>query len=112
VVPPARKVTLLSRAVASTPFPGGHCADAALAENQFLVDAASASRAPGRAAAAVVRPVSGAAARARGHRGPQSVGEKLIWVLDLFATLDERQRAAAMGRDSGLMQATSGGGYS
>jgi phytoene synthase len=114
VVPPARKVTLLSRAVASTPFPGRHCADVALDENQFLVAAAAdqAGRArPDRPA--VVRGASArAAVAARTRNGPQSIGEKLIWVLDLFATLEERQRAGSIGRHGGMMQATTGGGYS
>lgn len=109
VVSPARKVTLLSRAVAATPFPGRGCAEPALDENQFLVDAA-ATQQPARSGATVVRSAA-SAARASAPRETKSVGEKLVWVLDLFATLDERQRAAALGRESGLMQATSGGGY-
>jgi phytoene synthase len=110
VVPSARKVTLLSRAVAATPFPGRGCKEEALAENQFLVDAAATSRRQAKAGAAVLRSAAGSA-RAEANGSPQSVGEKLVWVLDLFATLDERQRMGALGRESRLMQATSGGGY-
>jgi phytoene synthase len=115
VVPPSRKVTLLSRAVASTPFPGRHCADDALDENQFLVSAAAdddaGRRSPGQPA--VVRGASAEAAGAAPPRsGPQSIGEKLLWVLDLFATLEERQRVAAIGREEAIAQATTGGGYS
>jgi len=107
VVASTRKVTLLSRAVAATPFPGRGCTEEALSENQFLVDAAATRRRRATSAAATVRSASGAVE----NGGPQSVGDKLVWVLDLFATLDERQRMGGMGRDNGLMQATSGGGY-
>lgn len=107
VVASTRKVTLLSRAVAATPFPGRGCTEEALSENQFLVDAAATRRRRATPAAATVRSASGAVE----NGGPQSVGDKLVWVLDLFATLDERQRMGGMGRDNGLMQATSGGGY-
>ncbi len=114
VVPPGRKVTILSRAVAATPFPGRRCADPAIAENQFLVDAATAvGTERSRARAALIRaPKQRAQSRQSDASAPQSVGEKLVWVLDLFATLDERQRAGAgsLGRDAGLMQATAGGG--
>jgi phytoene synthase len=114
VVPPARKVALLSRAVASTPFPGRHCSDAALAENQFLVAAAAGdARRAGSHRPAVVRGApANAAGAGRTPAGPQSIGEKLIWMLDLFATLEERQRLGSMSRDGTMAQATTGGGYS
>jgi phytoene synthase len=110
VVPPGRKVTLLSRAVAATPFPGRRCADPALPENQFLVSAAASQTQPARSGAAVVRSGQGVNQRQAGRRGPQSPGEKLLWVLDLFATLDERQRMASLSQNGGLMRASSGGG--
>lgn len=115
VVPTARKVTLLSRAVASTPFPGRRCADPALRENRFLVDAAAADAMRERPAQAALvrttpRTVNGSASAAA-RSGPQSLGDKLIWVLDLFATLDERQRDGTLGRDGVMIQATTGGGY-
>jgi phytoene synthase len=109
VVPSARKVTLLSRAVAATPFPGRGCAEPALAENQFLVDAAATRRERARTGAAMLRSASGAAS-AGASSGPQSVGEKVVWVLELFASLDERQRVGTLGHDNGLIQATGGGG--
>ncbi|NBC49237.1 MAG: squalene/phytoene synthase family protein [Gammaproteobacteria bacterium] len=109
VVPSARKVTLLSRAVAATPFPGRGCAEPALAENQFLVDAAATRRERARSGAAMLRSASGAAS-AGASSGPQSVGEKVVWVLELFASLDERQRVGTLGHDNGLIQATGGGG--
>jgi phytoene synthase len=97
VVPAARKVTLLSRALAATPFPGRRCAEPGLAENQFLIDAAAAKATPAKPYPAQVRSPQAAAASTQG--GPQSVGEKLIWVLDLFATLEQRERVAGMGRE-------------
>ncbi|WP_462322525.1 phytoene/squalene synthase family protein [Halochromatium sp.] len=111
VVPPARKVTLLSRAVAATPFPGRHCAEPALAENQFLVTAA-AKAGTDRSQVAFLRASQGASQGQASGSSPQSVGEKLIWVLDLFATLEERQRMASLNQHGGLMRASTGGGYS
>ena len=99
VVAPARKVTLLSRAVAATPFPGRSCADPALSENQFLVSAAAAKAGLARSRAAVLRSDQGASQRLTGQEAPQSVSGKLVWVLDLFATLEERQRAASLGAE-------------
>ncbi|MBK1617641.1 phytoene synthase [Lamprobacter modestohalophilus] len=110
VVPPGRKVTLLSRAIAATPFPGRSCAESALSENQFLVSAAAAKDRPARSRVAVLRSGQDASQRQVGQDSPQSVGEKLIWVLDLFATLDERQRMASLGQDGGLMRVSTGGG--
>ena len=105
VVPSARKVTLLSRALASTPFPGGSCRAPALQENQFLVDAGAYPWGVREAQARTAVRSSAAAASA-----PQSVGEKVIWVLDLFATLDERQRIGALDGDGGLAEVSTGGG--
>lgn len=113
IVPPGRKVTLLSRAVAATPFPGRRCADPAIPENQFLVDAgARVDIERGRTRAAVIRGSAPSVAAQSRSAAPQSVGEKLVWVLDLFATLDQRQRGAAesLGRQAGLAQATAAGG--
>ena len=84
VVPAARKVALLSQALAATPFPGGHCKDPVLEENRFLVDAVAAAPAP---AALNPAPV---------HR--RGIEEKVVWVLDLFEALEQRDRLAA---DSG-----------
>ncbi len=109
VVPAGRKVTLLSRAVAATPFPGRHCAEPALAENQFLVSAAAAKARPERSRAAILRSGQAAGQHRTEQPAPQSVGEKLIWVLDLFATLEERQRMASIGQDGGLMRVSTGG---
>ncbi|MCF7983632.1 MAG: phytoene/squalene synthase family protein [Thiohalocapsa sp.] len=78
VVPAARKVALLSQALAVTPFPGGRCKAPPLDENRFLVDAV---------AAAPLMP--GEAMRNRG------LEEKVVWVLDLFETLEQRDRLAA-----------------
>lgn len=97
VVPAARKVTLLSRALAATPFPGRRCAEPALAENQFLVSAATATTTGVKSSPATVRAPSQRDGAMR--TSPQSVGEKLIWVLDLFATLEQRQRMAELGRE-------------
>ncbi|MBK5929657.1 phytoene/squalene synthase family protein [Halochromatium salexigens] len=97
VVAPGRKVTLLSRAVAATPFPGRRCADPALPENQFLVSAAAAKAGPARSRSAVLRSDQVTGQHLTEQQTPQSVGEKLVWVLDLFATLDERQRTASLG---------------
>jgi phytoene synthase len=102
VVAPARKVTLLSRAVAATPFPGRRCAEPALPENQFLVSAAASTAGAAPARIAVLRSEQGRSAQGTSQpltaqQTPQSVGEKLVWVLDLFATLDERQRTASLG---------------
>jgi len=111
VVPAARKVALLSRAVAATPFPASrNCAEPALAENQFLVSAAAAEGTPVSSRAAALRFSHGTSRRRAGQAVPQSAGEKLIWVLDLFATLDERQRMASLGQEAGLMRASTGGG--
>jgi phytoene synthase len=111
VVPPGRKVTLLSRAVVATPFPSRRCADPALPENQFLVSAVASEAGSARSRAAVIRAgQAGNRRQAAGHsRSPQSAGEKLLWVLDLFATLEERQRMAAMSQHPGLMRASTGG---
>ncbi len=78
VVPAARKVALLSQAIVATPFPGGDCKAEPLEENRFLIDAAA------------------AAPRLRGcdAAGRRRLGEKVVWVLDLFETLEERDRQA------------------
>jgi phytoene synthase len=107
MVPSARKVTLLSRALASTPFPGGSCRAPALEENQFLVDAGAH---PWGVREAPARPAVRSSAAAAASGGPQSVGDKVIWVLELFATLDERQRTGALDGNGGLAQVSTSGG--
>lgn len=83
VVPRARKMALLSQAIAATPFPGGDCDAEPLEENRFLIDAVAAAPAlPGRDAT-----------------GRPRIGQKVVWLLDLFETLEERDRTAqAMGQ--------------
>jgi 15-cis-phytoene synthase len=78
VVPTARKMTLLSQAIVATPFPGGDCNAEPLEENRFLIDAVAA--APGL-------PGCDATGRPR-------IGRKVVWVLELFETLEERDRLA------------------
>jgi len=87
VVPAPRKVTLLSRALAVTPFPGRDCIAAPLEENRFLVEAAAAA------------PLPSSLVPASAQR--RNMGEKVVWVLDLFATLEERERLAAQVASSG-----------
>jgi phytoene synthase len=83
VVPRARKMSLLSQAIAATPFPGGDCNADPLDENRFLIEAVA--KAPGL-------PGCDATGRPR-------IGEKVVWVLGLFETLEERDRMAqAVGR--------------
>jgi phytoene synthase len=70
----SRKATLLGRAVAVTPLPiKTACSAPALPENEFLVKAVT-------------------------NHWPslhgRSVSDKVVWVLDLFETMDRRQRAA------------------
>ena len=84
------------RALAVTPFPGGKCAAPALAENQFLVDAIAAAPAP--------KTLFGST------RSRRSAGEKLIWVLELFETLEERERTAMQGQPGNLVSVTDTGG--
>jgi phytoene synthase len=94
VVSGKRKLALLSQAIATTPFPGRDCDAEALSENRFLIDAvASAPKLPGCDAT-----------------GRPSIGAKVGWVLDLFETLEERERRD---RDpTGSIRATSIGGTS
>ena len=74
-VSPARKLTLLGRAVAVTPLPiKAVCTAEPLEENRFLVDALAQPEADA---------VEG------------GVGAKVLWVLDLFQELEERERASA-----------------
>lgn len=94
VVAHSRKLTLLSRALAVTPFPGGKCAAPALAENQFLVDAVAAAPLP-----------SPTVARGRPRR---RAGDKLMRVIELFEALEERERQAAAARASMLLTETGG----
>ncbi|TVQ90654.1 MAG: phytoene/squalene synthase family protein [Chromatiaceae bacterium] len=89
VVPAARKVSLLSQALAVTPFPGRHCNDAPLDANRFLVDAVA-------AAPPLVQPGRGVPV-AVSRRQRRRIGDKVIWVLDLFQTLEERDRLAMYG---------------
>ncbi|WPL16278.1 phytoene synthase [Thiorhodovibrio winogradskyi] len=71
----ARKLTLLGRAMAVTPLPiKAVCTADPLEENRFLVDAL-----------AIPDPVTINA----------TVGDKVVWVLDLFQQLEERERANA-----------------
>jgi phytoene synthase len=98
VVPRARKMALLSQALAATPFPGGDCDAEPLEENRFLIDAVAAAPAlPGCDAT-----------------GRQRIGRKMLWVLDLFETLEERDRVAtaqSMARFRGdMLPATRAGG--
>lgn len=73
-VTPARKLTLLGRAMAVTPLPiKTVCTAEPLEENRFLVDAL-----------AVPEP----------FKVEGGVGDKVVWVLDLFQQLEERERAA------------------
>ncbi|MBK1647860.1 phytoene/squalene synthase family protein [Rhabdochromatium marinum] len=79
-VSPARKLTLLGRAMAVTPLPiKAVCTAEPLEENRFLVDALAQPEADA---------VEG------------GVGAKVLWVLDLFQELEERERA-----DAGFNQA-------
>ncbi|KAA6186650.1 phytoene/squalene synthase family protein [Thiohalocapsa marina] len=103
VVPAARKIGLLSQAVAVTPFPGGECDAPPLQENRFLVEAVAAAPVP--------------AALRRGGRlaGPAAapprkrIGEKVVWVLDLLETLEQRDRLAAA-RNEDMLPALRNGG--
>jgi phytoene synthase len=81
VVSSSRKVSLLSRALAVTPFPGGNCVAPPLEENRFLVEAAAAAPLP-----TTLIPTP---ARRR------NLEDKVVWVLDLFETLEQRERLAA-----------------
>jgi phytoene synthase len=81
VVSSSRKVSLLSRALAVTPFPGGNCVAPVLDENRFLVEAAAAAAAP--------KTLIPTPARRR------NLGQKVVWVLDLFETLEQRERLAS-----------------
>jgi phytoene synthase len=75
VVSGSRKMTLLGRAMAATPLPIKTARHAPpLEENRFLVEAL---------------------AKAQSSPNKQSVGDKVVWVLDLFQTLEERERANA-----------------
>jgi phytoene synthase len=93
IVPAARKVTLLSQAVAVTPFPGGSCKAPALDENRFLVDAVASAPVPARLASS----------QRRGFE------DKVVWVIDLFETLEQRDRLAQAEYD-GLLPAMRNGG--
>jgi phytoene synthase len=93
VVPAARKVTLLSQAVAVTPFPGGSCKAPALEENRFLIDAVAGAPRPARLAAPQRRRFE----------------DKVLWVIDLFETLEERERIAQAEYD-GMLPAMRNGG--
>ncbi|MBB1075817.1 phytoene/squalene synthase family protein [Rhodoferax sp. 4810] len=96
VVSGKRKMALLSRAVAVTPFPVNRAIAApALSENQFLVDAIVATPVPTRARSAV-------------NPSNRSVEQKVVWVLDLFQTLDERQRDYARAANPQLNVAYNG----
>jgi phytoene synthase len=78
VVPTARKMALLSQAVAATPFPGRDCAAEPLEENRFLIDAVAAAPAlPGC-----------------DDTGRKRISKKVVWVLDLFESLEERDQLA------------------
>ncbi|MBK5969882.1 MULTISPECIES: phytoene/squalene synthase family protein [Thiorhodovibrio] len=77
VVSPARKMTLLGRAMAVTPLPiKAVCTAEPLEENRFLVDAL-----------AIEDP----------ELTDGTVSGKVLWVLDLFHQLEERERAQAGG---------------
>jgi phytoene synthase len=68
----ARKLRLMLRALADMARPGTVGAEPALSEAQFLVDAVAASK-PHKAA-------------------PRRLSEKVLWVAELFASLNERDR--------------------
>jgi len=84
VVPASRKVTLLSQALAATPFPGGRCSAEPLDANRFLVDAVAAAPTAAQLKARALP----------GRKSRRSLEEKVIWVLDLFETLEQRDRLA------------------
>jgi 15-cis-phytoene synthase len=96
IVPKARKMALLSQALASTPFPGGNYKAPALEENRFLIDAVAA-----------VPSAAELTARARAaDRRLRGIGEKVVWVLDLFETLEQRERERlAQTRNTGMLSA-------
>lgn len=96
VVPSSRKLSLLSRAVVVTPFPGGKHAAPALAENQFLVDAIATTPAP--------KTLFGQRATRR------RTGDKLVRVLELFEALEERERLANQARAEQLISVSDTGG--
>jgi phytoene synthase len=89
-VSPARKLTLLGRAMAVTPMPiKAVCTAEPLAENRFLVDALAVPEAT---------------------EVDKSVGAKVVWVLDLFQQLEERERAASSSYGYGAAAAAVGNG--
>jgi phytoene synthase len=96
VVSSSRKVSLLSRALAVTPFPGGNCVAPALDENRFLVEAAAAAPLP-----TTLIPTP---ARRR------NLEDKVVWVLDLFETLEQRERLAAQAASAAGGGVTRSGG--
>jgi phytoene synthase len=102
VVPASRKVTLLSQALAATPFPGGRCAAEPLAENRFLIDAVAAAP----SSADLKARARGRAAAAQHRRG---ITEKVVWVLEMLETLEERDRLA-QAREGQMMPALRNGG--
>ena len=98
IVPKARKVALLSQALASTPFPGGNYKSPVLPENRFLVDSVAAAP----SAAELTARARAADRRLRG------VSEKVVWVLDLFESMEERDRLARA-QDNGMLSAMRNG---
>jgi phytoene synthase len=85
-------VALLSQALASTPFPGGNYKAPPLQENRFLVDSVAA-----------VPSAAELTARARAaDRRLRGIGEKVVWVLDLFESMEERERMARAENDGML----------
>lgn len=93
VVPSARKLALLSQALVVTPFPGGDYRKEPLEENRFLVEAVASTP-------AVAKPLM---PRRRG------LGDKMLWVLDLFETLEQREREAEGNRQAVLPAIRNGG---
>jgi phytoene synthase len=76
VVPPARKLALLGRSMAEAVIPWRLSAEPALPEAAFLIDAVAAARPPAVKAAPSGTGVEG----------------QLIWVLDLFERLAQREQ--------------------
>lgn len=99
IVPKARKVAVLSQALAATPFPGGDYKSPALPENGFLIDAVAA-----------VPSATELAARAKAaDRRLRGIGEKVVWVAELFEAMEQRERVSQE-QNNAMFSAMRGGG--